>query len=102
MPKNWLKPMPALLDGVVGSSAMATPPVLAPIDRAPLAKPIVPMPVSAVVIVLRNVGAAAGGGAQAVGGPPLTLTLKLSKSMATRFWMTPALSMKARVVLPVK
>jgi hypothetical protein len=49
-PKNWLKPLPALVEGVVASSTMAMPLVAVVAFRlsSPLAKPAVAVPPRAV------------------------------------------------------
>jgi hypothetical protein len=100
-PKNWLKPLPALVEGVVASSTMATPLVAVVVFRlsSPLAKVAVAVPPRAVFswvrkLVLVKVGPAA----------PLTVMVRPAgpKSMSTRWTMAPAALVMAIVVLPVK
>ena len=97
-PKNWLKPWPALFDGVVGSSAMATPLPPAPCRvSTPLLKLAEPLAPSAVLRSLRKLPDEVD-----VGAPPSTLMVPASKSMSTRVCITPAGLTMDTVVLPVK
>ncbi len=99
-PKKSLKPRPALLDGVVGSSPMATPsPDVAWIDRAPLPKLAVAWPPSWVFKVLRKV---AGVKLAGVADEPLIVMVPAPKSMSTCCCTTPFWSTTATEVLPVK
>jgi hypothetical protein len=98
-PKKWLKPRPAFSEGVVGSSAIATPFVVeeAPIVSDPLANVADPWLPSAVLRRLRKLPEL-----KPVAAPPSTLMVPASKSISTRRWITPEASVTATVVLPVK
>jgi hypothetical protein len=98
-PKNWEKPLPALVEGVVASSTMATPLVEVVVFRLswPLAKAAVAVPPRAVFSWARKLVLVKAGPAA-----PLTVMVPAPKSTSTRWTMAPAALVTAIVVLPVK
>ncbi len=99
-PKKSLKPRPALLEGVVGSSPITTPsPDAAWIDKAPLLKLAVPLPASWVFSVLRKL---AGVKLRAGDGDPLIDMVPALKLMSTCCCTTPVWFTMATEVLLVK
>ena len=101
-PKKWLKPLPALSDGVVASSTTETPlPPVAETDSTPLVKlaePAAPRPF-AEFSTLRKV---AGEAKLVVVAPPSRLMVWASKSTSTRRCTTPLALVTTMLVLPVK
>ncbi len=96
-PKYWLKPSPPLLEGVVGSSAMAMPllPLEALMVRALLTTLTEAAPPRAVFRLETKVE-----GVKALLTPP-TVMVPAEKSIATCCWMTPAELTTAMLVAPV-